>query len=310
MSFPLSGNSRIKDSIEVMVQSERLPHAVIIEGDWGTGKRTLSRYLAKIAVCDEKNPPCNVCRNCHLADTSTHPDIEVVSPEDKKKNIAVEQIRNLRTTAYHSAHTAKRRAFIIEQADTMNASSQNSLLKVLEEPPSDVIFILLVTSAEKLLETVVSRCVTLSLYPPSIEEGANLLTAHHDIKRDEALIILEDEKCNIGRALMRINGTLDSLGKTCAKDFLDNIENNSILSALLCVTALEKNRPEATKFARELGEILIENIKKLSDLPETAREYTKMYTALCELVPTLETNINLGLFFSALACKFAAIKNK
>ena len=113
MSFPLVGNGRIKESISALVAAKRLPHAVIIEGDVGTGKRTLARYLAKIAVCESDSPPCGDCRNCHLADAGTHPDIETVAPEEKKKNINVDQIRELRTTAYHSAHTASRRVFII-----------------------------------------------------------------------------------------------------------------------------------------------------------------------------------------------------
>ena len=83
MSFPLAGNRRIRETVEALISSKRLPHAVIIEGEAGTGKRTLARYLAKVAVCDAELPPCSVCRNCHLADTGTHPDIEVVAPEEK-----------------------------------------------------------------------------------------------------------------------------------------------------------------------------------------------------------------------------------
>ena len=163
MSFPLVGNKRAKDTVESFISSGRFPHAIIIEGEIGTGKKTLAGYLAKTALCEEPTPPCGVCRNCHLADAGPPPDIQVVAPEEKKKNIAVGQIRELRTTAYHSPHTARRRAFIIEEAETMNAASQNSLLKVLEEPPSDVVFILVTTSAKALLDTVISRCMTISL---------------------------------------------------------------------------------------------------------------------------------------------------
>lgn len=310
MSFPLAGNKRIKDSVEALVSSKRLPHAVIIEGEPGTGKRTLARYLAKIAVCESDAPPCGACRGCHLADAGTHPDIETVAPEDKKKNIAVEQIRNLRTTAYHSAHTAKRRAFIIEQADTMNASSQNSLLKVLEEPPSDVLFILIATSAEQLLETVVSRCLTLSLFPPTLEEGVEVLKTVHGVSESDARRLLNEEKNSIGKVLIRISGNKDSAGRAAAHDFLDGIEKGSPLSAMLSAAPLEKNRAEAAKFAQELSEILINKIKGSGKLTETAREYTKMYSALCELTPTLETNINLSLFFTALTSKLMAVRNK
>ncbi len=310
MSFPLVGNKRIKDSIDALISSGRLPHAVIIEGDTGTGKRTLARYLAKVAVCDGEAPPCCSCRSCHLADAGTHPDIETVAPEEKKKNITVEQIRNLRTTAYHSAHTAKRRAFIIEQADTMNVGSQNSILKVLEEPPSDVLFILIVTSAERLLDTVVSRCVTLSLFPPAFDEGVEILKTVYGISDDEARHLLTEEKNNIGKALARSSDCCDSVGRAAAHDFLTAIEQNSPLNALLTTVVLEKDRPETARFAEELLEILINKIKRANTLTETAREYTEMHTALCELRPTLNTNINLSLFFTVLTSKLMAVKNK
>ncbi len=310
MSFPLAGNKRIKQSLEAVIGSERMPHAVIIEGDAGTGKRTLAKYLAKVAVCDSEEPPCDGCRNCHLADAGTHPDIETVAPEEKKKNINVEQIRNLRTTAYHSAHTAKRRAFIIEQADTMNASSQNSLLKVLEEPPSDVLFILIVVSAKSLLDTVVSRCLTLSLSAPTIEEGVEVLCSKYGFSMDEAAELLKAEKNNVGKVLNRKNSRKESKGRTIAQSFFEALEKGSPLSALICTVPLEKDRPEAGKFAEELGEILINKVKGSSKLTQTAKEYANMYSALCELTPTLYTNINLSLFFSALVSKLTEAKNK
>lgn len=310
MSFPLVANRRVRESINALTSSDRLPHAVIIEGDTGTGKRTLARYLAQVSVCGEKDRPCGVCRNCHLAEIGTHPDIETVGPEEKKKNIAVDQIRALRTTAYHSAHTAKRRVFIIEQANTMNQQAQNSLLKVLEEPPSDVLFILITPSAKALLETVVSRCVVFSLFAPTLAEATDYLVATHKLERSQAEAVLKEEKNNIGKALLRLGAKSDSAGRAAAHDFLEAIERGSALSAMLYTVTIEKDRPEAIKFAEELSELLISRIKKAGNLSETAREYTKMYDVLSDLTPTLHTNINLSLFFTALASKLSAVKDK
>ena len=310
MIFPLVSNKRIKSSVETLIASERLPHAIIIEGDLGTGKRTLAKFLAQASVCDEKERPCGVCRNCHLADIGSHPDIEVVAPEEKKVSITKDQIESLRTIAYHSAHTAKRRGCIIEQADTMNPASQNKLLKVLEEPPSDVVFILITPSAEALLETVVSRCLVLSLYAPSFEEALDYLVETKGVDREEAEILLREERNNIGKALIRLNSAKESLGRAIAHDFFDAIEKGSPLSAMLSAVPLEKERREVLKFTEELSEILTLKIKKSGHLTETAREYVKMYDIICELTPTLYTNINLSLFFSALASRLDAVKIK
>ena len=310
MSFPLVGNGRILKAIDSLVSSGRLPHAIIIEGEKGLGKRTLSKYIAKVAVCSGEEKPCCSCRNCHLADALTHPDIEIVSVLPKKRNILVDQIRDLRSTAYRSAHTAARRAFIIEQADTMNPNSQNSLLKVLEEPPSDVVFILLANAAENLLDTVVSRCLTLSLTAPTTEEAIAYLTKTAKISADEAELLLKDEKNNIGKVLDRINGTKESLGRTLAHDYFRAILEGDTLSALLITVPLEKDRAETEKFTEELCDILLNKTKELKHLIQTAREYADMYRAVCEIQDTLITNINLGLYFTALTSKIMAVKNK
>lgn len=310
MSFPLAGNKRVKESVEALISAKRLPHAIIIEGDSGTGKRTLARYLAKVAVCDGDTPPCGGCRNCHLADAGTHPDIEVVAPEEKKKNIAVDQIRNLRTIAYLSAHTARRRAFIIEQASTMNASSQNSLLKVLEEPPSDVLFLLLTESAEDLLETVVSRCLTVSLFPPSLEEGLAYLEKSEGIKPDKAEPLLREEGNNVGRTLARLkSGSSDRAGDR-AREFFEAIEKGNALEAMLVTVPMEKNRPEADKFVSRLSELLALKVKEHYRFVQTAREYAEMFRVVEELKSTLERNIQLSLFFTALVSKLTSVKHK
>ena len=210
MIFPLVSNKRIKSSIEALISSSRLPHAIIIEGDLGTGKRTLAKFLAKASVCDEAERPCGACRNCHLAEIGSHPDIEVVSPEEKKVSITKDQIEALRTIAYHSAHTAKRRVFIIEQANTMNPASQNKLLKVLEEPPSDVVFILITPSAEALLETVVSRCLVLSLFTPTFEEALEYLT-----------VVTQDELNTIATMALKVNQFLKNYFKKINVDLVD-----------------------------------------------------------------------------------------
>lgn len=310
MSFPLVGNKRAKDTVESFISSGRFPHALIIEGELGTGRRTLAKYLAKTALCEEAAPPCNLCRNCHLSDADTHPDIQTVAPEDKKKNIAVGQIRELRTTAYHSPHTARRRVFIIEQAETMNPNSQNSLLKVLEEPPSDVIFILIATSANQLLDTVVSRCMTISLSPVTTQEALEVLRNRHNIKAENLEELVALEKNSIGRVLIRLKSKKEGRAAAIAGDYLKAVEEGDLLSALLSTVPLEKNRPEAAKFAEELSEILVAKIKSAGNMTHTAREYVKYHTALCDMIPTLNTNINLSLFFTALTSKIMAAKNE
>ena len=309
MIFPLKGNARVKEAVEQFISAHRMPHAIIIEGDPGTGRHTLAKYIAKAAVCEGENRPCGSCRSCHLADIGTHPDIEWVAPAEKKKNISVDQIRELRTTAYHSPHTSETRAFIIEQAETMNAHAQNSILKALEEPPGKVIFILLTVAAERLLNTVVSRCTVLSLFPPATGEAVKEL-CDRGYSRDEALAALGSESGNVGKALELLGGKNSGTGAELARDYFAAITKGELLDAMLLTAALESNRPEVGKFTVALKELLHGKIKDSMAYPQTAREYIAMLDAVNGFEALLATNINLGLYFTALTSKLTAVRNK
>ena len=309
MIFPLEGNGRVRESVEQFIASGRIPHAIIIEGDAGTGRRTLAGYIAKAAVCEDDRRPCGQCRGCHLAEIGTHPDIEIVALAEKKKNITVDQIRNLRNTAYHSPHTSDCRVFIIEQADTMNASSQNSLLKVLEEPPGKVIFILLTVAAERLLETVVSRCTVLSLFPPTLSEGIKVLKAS-GFSEDKAEAALKSNEGNIGKSLLQLQGKGSSIGADIAHDYLDAIEHGRLFDAMLLTQPLEKDRPETGKFTETLKELLCDRIKDNKTYIQTARGHIAMLEAVNSFEELLVTNITLGLYFTALTSKLATVRNK
>ncbi|MEE1329623.1 MAG: ATP-binding protein, partial [Acutalibacteraceae bacterium] len=94
MSGPLVGNGRINDAVCSAVKENRLPHAIIIEGDKGTGRHTLAHFIASAAVCTAEIKPCGVCSSCRLAKAGTHPDIYFTAPDDGKKNISVAQVRS------------------------------------------------------------------------------------------------------------------------------------------------------------------------------------------------------------------------
>lgn len=302
MSFPLVGCDRLKESINALISSDRMPHAIILEGEEGTGKHTLARFLAKAFVCRNDNPPCDTCRDCHLAEVGTHPDIEWIAPEEKKKSISVNKIRTLKALSHTAAHTSDGRVFIIEKADTMNLSSQNSLLKVLEEPPSKLLFILLSESSSKLLETVVSRCTVFSLFPPSEEAGLKFLSMQ-GIDKEKAEEVLHLERGNIGKALATIQGNKKNLAAQIAEEYLENVLSQNAYGAMLCTVKMEKDRPLANDFIFELKELTISKLKAATSLPRTAEELAHIYDSICGAEGSLVTNINLPLFFTYLTSK-------
>ena len=296
------GNDMLCNTVQNFIKEKRIPHAILIEGDYGTGKHTLAKYLSSAIVCSEDNSPCGNCHNCHLASVNSHPDITVVCAQDGKKTITVSQVREIRNDAYIKPHQAQKRIFIIDGADTMNEQSQNALLKVLEEPPTAVMFILIAENKSGLLDTIISRCVTLTLNPPEFKVGFDYIkskTNHNDELIKEAL---QNEKNNIGRALNALQGVSSSKTETAAKQYLEFAINGDTFSMLKTVAAYSKNRVDADNFVKDLKYVIAQKIRK-SPSSNLSKPLMSIYNVIPEFEDSLLTNINLNLLFCNLTAK-------
>lgn len=164
--FP--GNNEIKEQLSRLFEEDRIPHAVILEGTPGSGRRVLAGILARAAVCTgEGERPCGVCPGCVKALAGSHPDIFTASGGTAARSFHVETIRFVRGDAYIRPNEASRKVYCLFAAETMSEQAQNALLKILEEPPAHVLFILTCGSASALLSTVRSRCMIFTLDPPA-----------------------------------------------------------------------------------------------------------------------------------------------
>lgn len=302
-----AGNHGVINVINNAILTDRFPHAIIIEGDEGLGKRTLADLICKSAMCTGSDKPCNSCRNCHMCNTKNHPDVYYIAPEEKRKNITVEQVRKIRSDAYIKPHMGHRKFFIIDKANTMNESSQNALLKVLEEPPKNVIFILITPSASQMLETVVSRCVVLSLTPPSAEECLNVIREQVKKSDDEIKNAVNTARCNIGKALILL-GKRKSKKNELAAEFTSAVLNGKSSYDMLKITyPLEKDRVATGEFISEVKNMLADEIRRNSGSAYVLARLVKIYDIISKLETALSTNINLSLFYSAMICKIKQI---
>ena len=309
MSFPLAGNARVKDAVTSMISLRRIPHAILIDGDKGTGRHTLARYIAQAAVCGKDNAPCGECRSCRVAKSGAHPDITFISPEEGKKFINVGQIRTLRAEAFVKPHMSKRRVFVINTAETMNESAQNAFLKVLEEPPEGVIFILISLSASELLETVVSRCTRLSLVPPDIDTAIRYISENTDYGRELIAAAAEETGGNIGAALGILSDGGGEKSDTVEK-FIDYMLAGDQGKMLALTADIEKSRIDSEIFIKELKAGLARRIRKIGMTGDTAAKLSEFYYSLSEFEASLATNINLGLLFCAAVCRAAEIYSR
>lgn len=193
-------------------------HAYLICSE-GSGGEELARDMAKAAVCSGKTVrPCNACAGCRKAAKGIHPDIITVSkPLDakgaEKNEIVVSQAREIIAQAYVLPNEAGAKVFIIEQADSMNVSAQNALLKILEEPPGYAYFFLVAANGEALLPTVRSR---LALVPVRPEQAGQF--EEMELTRDFFSALEKG-----GLAMAEFCVSIEKLPREAMREFLQNV---------------------------------------------------------------------------------------
>lgn len=167
-----AGNAAAKKQLASLADSGRFPHALLLEGEKGSGRRTMAMLLARAAMCvaPYARRPCGHCAVCSK---SEHPDIVCYGGDGQA--LTVDTVRQLRQDAYVMPNEGAYRVIILAEAQTMTPQAQNALLKILEEPPAHVLFMLTCENRTQLLETIRSRCVCVAMQPVDFEEALPVL---------------------------------------------------------------------------------------------------------------------------------------
>lgn len=168
----LDTQPRVRDFLARAVASGRASHAYLFLGSPGSGKLDAAWALAQALLCAEEAIPgaCAACDDCVRVARRTHPDVHYYAPESATGYL-IAQTRDLLEDVALSPIRAKRKVYIIDRAEQLRANTANALLKTLEEPPESVTFILLGTSSDVMLPTIVSRCQCVPFRPLSTDES-------------------------------------------------------------------------------------------------------------------------------------------
>jgi len=237
----LKGNENIKLIIGNMLRSGRFPHALILEGEAGLGKHTFALEISSTLLCENgATEPCGFCRGCELIRAHTHPDFKIISPNDKNI-IPVDAIRALRKDAFIRPDRNGKKVYIIEAEFGLKIDSQNALLKILEEPPEYIVFIILTRSSEQFLDTIISRCVTLSLKAPNEALALEILREKLPLVSEEELInALSFNDYNIGRALSQLDGASNEVSSD-AREILRLVGEKKAYETLRVLSKYERD---------------------------------------------------------------------
>ena len=220
------GQEHITSTLKRQVETGRLSHAYLFSGTRGTGKTTCARILARAVNCEHpvNGNPCNACDPCRgILDESV---LDVVELDAASHN-GVDDVRALRDEAIFSPATVKKRVYIIDETHSLSSMAFNALLKILEEPPEHVMFILCTTEPQKVLPTIVSRCQRHSF--TRIEPQAIAAQLSHVAAREH--MTLDPDAAEL-LARMADGGMRDALSllDQCAAS--EHIGTTEVLSAL------------------------------------------------------------------------------
>lgn len=246
----LVGHSKQLRSMQAVLGNQRLHHAYLFVGPEGIGKRTIALAVAKAVHCSEKSGDyCGHCLNCASIIDGNHPDVRFVQPLPGKKEISIQQVREVERELRFRSFSGKRKVAIVDPAALMNVAAQNALLKTLEEPPENSLIILVTPNGGGLLPTLRSRCLRLSFAPLSRLQVADFLRNERKINPAEAEILAAMSSGSIGAAENLDQQALAEKRKVWA-GMLSALKSTDYRGAMDAAETLAKSREEAAEFLK------------------------------------------------------------
>jgi DNA polymerase-3 subunit delta' len=202
------GHDRIVEVLQRSLRGGKTAHSYLFEGVSGSGRKKTALALIQALFCTTlPDDACGVCPSCRKIDGGNHPDIHLIAPLPDKRDISIEQLREMQHDLSLRPYEAPRKVCIIDPAERMSVSAANSLLKTLEEPPGNALIILLTENAGMLLSTVRSRCQLIRFAPLSPEHVLTLLE-RNGMAPDTAALIAPMSGGSLQKALELDNESL------------------------------------------------------------------------------------------------------
>ena len=239
------GHKQVITQLCLMQQEDRIPHAMLFCGTDGVGKSLVAEALAAAILCHTPvhNQACGHCKACRALAAGTHPDFFQIQPESETKAapaIRIEAVRKLQEEIARIPLLSERRVVIMQEADKMNEAAANCLLKTIEEPSGQIVFILLTSRPSALLDTIISRCMRVEfgilqpeelvviLHQQGIEEPlAGKLASIADGSVSKALAMQDEELLNLQTQAFDLASAAGTLGVEQLLQLAKEMSNHS-----------------------------------------------------------------------------------
>ncbi|MCL2151957.1 MAG: DNA polymerase III subunit gamma/tau [Oscillospiraceae bacterium] len=270
----VAGQEHVTETLRRQILRDRLSHAYLFVGTRGTGKTTCAKILARAINC--QNPadgePCNTCKSCIGIENGSILDVLEL---DAASNNGVDSVRALREEAIYTPASVKKRVYIIDEVHMLSSSAFNALLKILEEPPEHLVFILATTELHKVPATILSRCQRFSFKRLTAEviaarldlvannEGLNLtseaagkLAALADGSMRDGLSLLDQCASDTLIDLQRVLDTVGLAGHQELTRLVGAVADRDISDALGCLDNLYCDGRDLTSLLGEIASLV------------------------------------------------------
>ena len=302
----LLGNEQAKTTLVTFLRDGRLPHALLLEGEPGVGRRTFARLIAAAAVCTQRQQaPCGSCPHCRKALEGIHPDITCYDGAGSSRSFHIDVIRQLRADAYTRPNEADCKVFLLFEVQNMTVQAQNALLKILEEPPGDTLFVLTCNNRRSLLPTILSRVVVLTLHPLPVERcGEELARRFPEAGAALCQDAARTSGGNLGLAIRLVSDEDYAATARLARDWLEAMAGRDEFRMLALLSGLEKKREQFLQLLELVRmqvcriALMREGVSRDPGLQEAARKITRLQAM--KIVDIIDTavgylNQNVGL---------------
>ncbi len=259
-------NEKAKQTLVNFITDGRLPHALLLEGEDGCGKTHFARLIAACVLCTDRDKPCGSCRSCRLVLSDTHPDVILHSPDDEDKPYSVASLRELILSCYVLPNDGERKVYLLRNIHEMSEQAQNTLLKIIEEPPDHVLFVLTCHSRAQILPTILSRVLTISLAPCPVDVCAQVLQElSPDTDWEECQRIARRTDGNVGKGLRLLKDEHLCAIYQAAQTGAQLLCGAAEYDFLCLVQSYNRKRDDFLLFLAELRHTFVLSIKEKND---------------------------------------------
>ena len=237
------GYETIKEHLQSAISMGKVSHAYVISGGLGSGKKLIASTFAQTLQCEAGGvEPCGVCHSCVQAAGRNQPDIIWVT-HDKPNVISVEEIRDqVNSDIDIKPYSSRYKIYVIEDAQLLNVNAQNALLKTIEEAPSYAIIILLTNNLDKMLQTILSRCIVLNVKPVREHDILDYLMNELKLDKQKADFCMDFAQGNLGKAIRLATSDEYKEIKENVVKFMRHINDMSVDDMIFVLKTMELHK--------------------------------------------------------------------